>query len=163
MSGKDVPNAASRRPNILWICIDRQRQDTLGCFGNSFVRTPNLDRLGADGMVFERAYCQCPILSGQARLDHHREDVYGEYYQAIPRSHRPDGAYATALRNDRYAITAAHRRKTGELYDLTTDPTETVNRWDDPAYLSVKAETLERLCDRMAETIDPLPKCEAGF
>lgn len=32
-------------PDILWICTDRQRYDTLGCYGNSFVQTPNPDRI----------------------------------------------------------------------------------------------------------------------
>jgi len=51
----------ARRPNILWICTDQQRFDTLGCYGNEFVQTPNLDRLAADGMLFRRAYCQNPV------------------------------------------------------------------------------------------------------
>ena len=49
------------RPNILWICSDQQRYDTLGCTGNPFVNTPNIDRLAQMGMLFERAYCQSPI------------------------------------------------------------------------------------------------------
>jgi arylsulfatase A-like enzyme len=49
------------QPNILWICTDQQRWDTLGCYGNSFVRTPNLDRLAAEGALFEHAYCQNPV------------------------------------------------------------------------------------------------------
>ncbi len=32
-------------PDILWITTDQQRYDTLGCTGNPFVHTPNLDRL----------------------------------------------------------------------------------------------------------------------
>ena len=48
-------------PNILWICTDQQRFDTLGCYGNDFVRTPNLDRLARDGVLFERAYAQNPV------------------------------------------------------------------------------------------------------
>ena len=35
----------SDKPNILWICTDQQRFDTLGCYGNPYVHTPNLDRL----------------------------------------------------------------------------------------------------------------------
>lgn len=49
------------RPNILWICTDTQRFDTLGCYGNEIVRTPNLDALARQGVVFERAYSQCPL------------------------------------------------------------------------------------------------------
>ena len=49
------------RPNILWICTDQQRFDTLGCYGNKFVKTPNLDRLAACGVRFTRAYCQAPV------------------------------------------------------------------------------------------------------
>ena len=50
-----------KAPNILWICSDQQRWDTLGCCGNPFVRTPNLDRLAGQGTFFERAYCQNPV------------------------------------------------------------------------------------------------------
>ena len=41
--------------NILWICTDQQRADTLGCMGNKWVHTPNLDRLASEGVVFENA------------------------------------------------------------------------------------------------------------
>ena len=51
----------STRPNILWICTDQQRYDTIHCLGNAEIRTPNLDRLVADGVAFTRAYCQAPI------------------------------------------------------------------------------------------------------
>ena len=49
------------RPNILWLCSDQQRFDTLGVYGNSFVHTPNLDGLAAEGVLFEHAYCQNPV------------------------------------------------------------------------------------------------------
>ena len=48
-------------PNVLWICTDQQRFDTLGCYGNPFVQTPNIDRLAKSGMLFENAYAQSPI------------------------------------------------------------------------------------------------------
>jgi len=48
-------------PNILWICTDQQRWDTLGCYGNAFVKTPHLDRLAERGVLFEHAYCQSPV------------------------------------------------------------------------------------------------------
>ena len=33
------------RPNILWICTDQQRYDTIGALGNQYVSTPNIDQL----------------------------------------------------------------------------------------------------------------------
>lgn len=52
---------AKQAYNILWICTDSQRFDTLGCYGNCFVRTPNIDRLAGSGVVFENAFCQSPL------------------------------------------------------------------------------------------------------
>src|SRR5262245_1901054 len=50
-----------RPPNILWYCADQQRFDTIGALGNPHVRTPNFDRLAAEGVAFTHAYCQSPI------------------------------------------------------------------------------------------------------
>ena len=47
--------------NILWICTDQQRFDTLGCTGSEWVHTPNLDRLASEGVLFENAYAQSPV------------------------------------------------------------------------------------------------------
>jgi len=49
------------RPNILWICTDQQRYDTIGALGNPYVHTPNIDRLVAEGVAFSHAFCQTPI------------------------------------------------------------------------------------------------------
>ncbi len=49
------------RPNILWICTDQQRYDTIGALGNRYVSTPNIDGLVNDGVAFTHAYCQSPI------------------------------------------------------------------------------------------------------
>lgn len=49
------------RPNILWICTDQQRYDTIGALGNPRVSTPNIDRLVASGTALTHAYCQSPI------------------------------------------------------------------------------------------------------
>lgn len=48
-------------PNVILITTDQQRYDTLGCNGNSFIHTPNLDELAAQGARFERAYCTNPV------------------------------------------------------------------------------------------------------
>lgn len=50
----------TRGPNILLIVSD-DLQACLGNYGNTVCRTPNLDRLAAEGVSFDRAYCQYPI------------------------------------------------------------------------------------------------------
>ena len=52
---KQKGKVTMRRPNILWICTDQQRWDTLGCCGNSFVRTPNVDWLAEKGLSYRAA------------------------------------------------------------------------------------------------------------
>ncbi len=42
------------RPNILFICTDQQRSDSLGCAGNHRARTENIDRIAANGVQFRR-------------------------------------------------------------------------------------------------------------
>jgi arylsulfatase A-like enzyme len=49
------------RPNILLICTDQQRFDALGASGNPHIATPNLDRLAAEGVLFENCYVQNPV------------------------------------------------------------------------------------------------------
>ena len=53
---------AAERPNVLFIAIDDLRPE-LGCYGNSIIKTPNIDRLAARGVVFNRAYCQQAVCS----------------------------------------------------------------------------------------------------
>lgn len=64
--------------NVLLISIDTIRPDRLSCYGGKFVRTPNIDRLAARGVVFERAFAHNPttlpshtnILLGTTPLHH---------------------------------------------------------------------------------------------
>src|ERR1700730_11682545 len=46
-------NLQKRAPNVILITIDTVRADHLGCYGAKNVRTPTLDALGRDGVVFE--------------------------------------------------------------------------------------------------------------
>lgn len=55
-----VPTQPSA-PNVILITIDTVRADRLGCYGASNIRTPTLDALARDGIVFERAISQVPL------------------------------------------------------------------------------------------------------
>jgi arylsulfatase len=50
--------AAARKLNILFIMSDQHSARALRCYGNQEIRTPNLDRLAAEGILFENAFCQ---------------------------------------------------------------------------------------------------------
>ncbi|MEX0941144.1 MAG: sulfatase-like hydrolase/transferase [Pseudomonadales bacterium] len=50
-----------QRPNFLFLITDQHRADHVGFGGNDIVRTPNLDRLAANGTVFNQAYVANPI------------------------------------------------------------------------------------------------------
>ncbi len=52
-----------RRPNILMLCTDQQRYDSLGITGAKAAITPHLDRLAAEGALFSNTYVQNPICS----------------------------------------------------------------------------------------------------
>ena len=48
------------KPNILFLLSDDHSYPYLGCYGNPDVQTPNLDRLAAEGLRFERMFVSCP-------------------------------------------------------------------------------------------------------
>ena len=75
-----------KRPNILWIMTDEHRWDAIRAYGrHNWVRSPNLDALAAEGVLFREAYCQAPLCVGSrvsiltGRYPHHT-GVYGFEY-----------------------------------------------------------------------------------
>ena len=50
----------AEKPNILFIAVDDLRTE-LKCYGDTEVKTPNIDQLAAQGITFERAYCNIPV------------------------------------------------------------------------------------------------------
>ena len=54
--GLQLVSAAEQRPNFLFILADDQAPETLSVYGNTVCRTPNIDRLAAEGMTFRDAH-----------------------------------------------------------------------------------------------------------
>jgi hypothetical protein len=54
---------AQTKPNFVFILIDDMGWSDVGCYGNQFHETPNIDRLAGQGMRFTDAYAACPVCS----------------------------------------------------------------------------------------------------
>ena len=69
---------AAERPNVVFIISDDLGSQSLGCYGNTQCRTPNLDALATRGVRFTRTYTQYPVCGpSRAAL------MSGLYAQAI--------------------------------------------------------------------------------
>lgn len=78
------PLSAAPRPNVIVMIADDLGENDLGCYGNEAVRTPNIDRLAAEGMRFKRAFLtisscspsRCSILTGRYPHNTGAEDLH---------------------------------------------------------------------------------------
>jgi iduronate 2-sulfatase len=134
--------AAAKQPDILMIAIDDLRP-MLGCYGDSRATTPNIDRLAAKSVVFDRAYCQyakcgASRLSFMTGLRPDSIDVFnhGDEQVAAFRDRRPDAvSIARWLKDHGY-----HTRSFGKIdhdgWAITSD-------WSEPIFPGREQEMLE--------------------
>ncbi len=54
---------AEERPNVLFILTDDQRYDALSCMGHQSLKTPNIDRLASEGLLFKNHFCTTSLCS----------------------------------------------------------------------------------------------------
>ncbi len=57
-----TPRMSLEQPNILWIYIE-DTNPWMSCYGDEVVKTPNIDRLASEGVLFERAYMPSGVCS----------------------------------------------------------------------------------------------------
>ena len=65
--------ATPERPNIIFILADDMGYGDLSCYGNKYIKTPNIDRLAATGTSFSQAYAgsgisspsRCSLMTGR--------------------------------------------------------------------------------------------------
>ena len=65
LCGASEPAVATNvtRPNVLFVLCDDLRWDSLGCTGHPHLKTPHIDRLAGEGVLFENAFCTTSLCS----------------------------------------------------------------------------------------------------
>jgi len=62
IAGLTLARADTKKPNVLFFAVDDLRPE-LNCYGKTWIKSPNIDRIAKRGMVFNRAYCQQAVCS----------------------------------------------------------------------------------------------------
>lgn len=115
---------------IILISIDTLRADRLPAYGYTRIRTPNIDRLAGDGVLFQQAYSQSPqtlpahtsILSGQLPFTHGVRDNIGfsvKKDERLLQHALRDAGYATAGFVSAYVL--RHQTGVGSGFDVYDD------------------------------------------
>ena len=72
--------------NLIVVMLDSLRPDHLGCYGNPWVRTPNIDEFSREAVVFERAYAEgLPTLPVRTALFTGRYTIMARGWQHLVR------------------------------------------------------------------------------
>ena len=118
----------NRRPNVLFLMSDQHNAGSMGCAGHPNVKTPNLDRVAAQGVQFIRAYCNNPICS-PSRISF----VTGQYVH----THRIVGNNNFELDDANSATLGATFRRHGYQTALVGKG-HMVKKWDEEAYEHIR-------------------------
>lgn len=90
----------------------------------------------------------------------HRDELFIEYNDSSSRLGFNPLARVRSLRNKQWRFTTYGNEGWGELYDLTLDPNETHNCWDNPNYLNIKAEFSLRMIKHLTAQMDTSPQAK---
>ncbi|HKI87486.1 MAG TPA: sulfatase-like hydrolase/transferase [Draconibacterium sp.] len=99
-----------------------------------------------------------PVLTGSNPTGFHREFVRSEFYDAGELKKNQKFNFGTMYRTEKYKLIIYHGHEKGELFDLSKDPNEFHNLWDDPAYLKIRDDLMKKSFDATVFSEDPGPE-----
>lgn len=127
-----VPLLAADRPNVLLICVD-DLKPVLGCYGDTKVKSPNIDGLAKRSVLFENAYCNQAVCSPSrnALMTSLRPQTLGIYELSTNfRKTRPDAiTLAQAFKNSGY-----HTESLGKIFHVGHGNVDDEASWSVPSY-----------------------------
>lgn len=120
-------------PNVLFIAVDDLRPE-LGCYGAKHIKSPNIDKLAASGLLFERAYCQVAVCnpSRNSLLSGCRPDTTGVFdNQHFLRPNMPDVVTLPQhFKNNGYTTLSL-----GKIFHHSErEPGDDPQSWSEPAW-----------------------------
>jgi arylsulfatase A-like enzyme len=102
-----------------------------------------------------RSFLNCVATDAQ-----HRDELFMEYNDRASRLGMHPPARMRSIRSKDWRFTTYGGHDWGELYDLSQDPQETRNLWDEPAYADIKARLSLNLIGHLTAQMDESPRAQ---
>ncbi|MDZ4401476.1 sulfatase-like hydrolase/transferase [Prosthecobacter sp.] len=139
---------AADRPNILWLTSE-DHGPHMGCYGDTFATTPNVDALAAKGMLFKRVWSNAPVCAAARTTliaGMYPPSTGGEHMRSMTQMPKGTKMYPQFLREAGYYCTNNSKedynlKKPEGVWDLSSGNAHWKNRKDGQPFFAIFNET----------------------